>query len=137
MSYVFGTSSGAALALGAAANGLSITKLALYEPPFMIDEHDHRPPVDYHAKLTSLAEAGLRGDAIKYLMNAGIGIPSIFVFLMQLMPAWSKMKAVAHTLPYDAAIMEDFFLPAAKAASIRVPTLIAGGKKVKAGCILQ
>jgi pimeloyl-ACP methyl ester carboxylesterase len=127
--YVFGTSSGAALALTAAASGFNITKLALFEPPFMIDVNDHRPPPDYHARLTSLTQAGQRGAAIKYFMKAGIGIPSIFVFLMQLMPAWSKMKAVAHTLPYDAAIMGDFLLPADKAASIKVPTLIAGGEK--------
>jgi pimeloyl-ACP methyl ester carboxylesterase len=127
--YVFGTSSGAALALAAAAKGLNITKLALYEPPFMIDKNDHRPPADYHDKLTSLAEAGRRGDAIKYFMKAGIGLPSFVVFLMQLMPAWSTMKSVAHTLPYDAAIMGDFSLPADKAASIKVTTLIAGGEK--------
>src|SRR5690242_13844751 len=32
--YVYGVSSGAALSLSAAAAGLNITKLALYEPPF-------------------------------------------------------------------------------------------------------
>src|SRR5262249_29137018 len=34
--YVFGISSGAALVLRAAASGLAIEKLALYEPPFMV-----------------------------------------------------------------------------------------------------
>jgi pimeloyl-ACP methyl ester carboxylesterase len=127
--YVFGTSSGAALALAAAAAGLHISSLALYEPPFMIDKNDHRPPHDYHLNLTALADAGRRGAAVKYFMKAGIGLPSVIVFMMQLMPAWSTMKAVAHTLPYDAAIMGDFSLPAAKAASVKVSTLIAGGEK--------
>src|SRR6201999_583823 len=35
---VFGYSSGAVLALKAAARGIAVTKLALYEPPLIIDE---------------------------------------------------------------------------------------------------
>src|SRR5215472_6289850 len=41
---VFGYSSGAILALHAAAHGLAITKLALYEPPFLVDDSRPRPP---------------------------------------------------------------------------------------------
>jgi pimeloyl-ACP methyl ester carboxylesterase len=40
---LFGISSGAALALEAAARGLAIPKAALYEPPFIVD--DSRAPV--------------------------------------------------------------------------------------------
>src|SRR5688572_15000386 len=40
--YVCGFSSGAVLALDAAARGLPISALALYEPPFIVD--DSRPP---------------------------------------------------------------------------------------------
>ena len=49
--FVYGFSSGAVLALEAAAHGLPITKLALYEPPFIID--DSRPPLprDYVEQL--------------------------------------------------------------------------------------
>jgi hypothetical protein len=42
---VYGTSSGAALALEAAASGLAITKLALWEPPFIVEGRS-RPPAD-------------------------------------------------------------------------------------------
>lgn len=127
--YVFGTSSGAALALASTAAGLSISKLALYEPPFMIDKNGHHVPVNYHEQLSSYIEQERRGDAIKYFMRDGIGVPSIFVFMMQLMPVWSKLKAVAHTLPYDAAVMGDFSLPVKQAAAISIPTLVAGGEK--------
>src|SRR6266567_4887066 len=41
---LFAMSSGAVLALHAAANGLSIRKLALYEPPFMVGTPAHLPP---------------------------------------------------------------------------------------------
>src|SRR2546421_2212227 len=61
--FVFGHSSGAALALEAAARGLAITKLALYEPPFIVD--DSRPPLpgQYVTQLTELLAAGGPGDA--------------------------------------------------------------------------
>jgi len=43
--FVCGISSGAALALEAAASGLAIDKLALWEPPFDAEE-GRRPPRD-------------------------------------------------------------------------------------------
>ena len=53
--------------------------------------------------------------------------------MMQLMPwIWRKMKAVAHTLPYDAAVMSEFRVPTARLASIRVPTLAMHGSKTDA-----
>ena len=47
--FLFGSSSGAALALEAAASGLPVTKLALWEPPFILDPAD-RPPADQIAQ---------------------------------------------------------------------------------------
>src|SRR6267143_4387685 len=60
----------------------------------------------------------------------GLGITAPFVLLMRLMVGvWRKLEAVAHTLPYDAAVMGDFSLPVARLASIATPTLaIHGGK---------
>ena len=54
---VFGYSSGATLALKAAAAGLSITKLALYEPPFRTDDSHPGLPADFPAKLAGLVSA--------------------------------------------------------------------------------
>jgi pimeloyl-ACP methyl ester carboxylesterase len=49
---------------------------------------------------------------------------------MRLMPwIWRKLEAVAHTLPYDAAVMTDFRIPRARLASIRVPALVMNGAK--------
>jgi pimeloyl-ACP methyl ester carboxylesterase len=101
---VCGVSSGAALALEAANYGLGIEKLALYEPPFIVDET--RPPVP-ESYLTSLNEklsTRRSGDAVKLFMKV-VGVPGLFIALMALLPAWSKLKSVAHTLPYDAAIV--------------------------------
>ena len=42
---------------------------------------------------------------------------------------WRKLEAVAHTLPYDAAVMTAFRIPRARFASIGVPALVINGAK--------
>ena len=130
---VFGISSGAALALEAASRGLAIEKLALYEAPFIVD--DSRPPLadDYLTRLQGLVASGRPSDAIKLFMREGVGLPAVFVAMMRFMPAWSKLKAVAHTLPYDAAIVYDYQkgrpLPPEQWSSATMPTLVSAGGK--------
>ena len=128
--FVLGLSSGAALGLQAAASGLPIKKLAVYEPPFMIDDAAHHAAAGHEEQLKRMIAEGRRGAAVKYFMRKMVGIPAPFVLLMRLMiGVWRKLEAVAHTLPYDAAVMGDFSLPAARFASITTPTLaIHGGK---------
>ncbi|MFG0284619.1 MAG: alpha/beta fold hydrolase [Phycisphaerales bacterium JB039] len=127
--HVWGWSSGAALALRAAASGLGIEKLALYEPPYMVGNVGHRPPPDHEAKLRELVSAGRRSDAVKFFMVQMVGVPRLMVAIMRLMPFWKKLLVTAHTLPYDAAVMGDFSLPREMIASVRIPTLIAAGEK--------
>jgi len=55
---VLGGSSGAVLALEAAAQGLAITKLALYEPPFIVDGSRPPLPEDYVAQLNEMVASG-------------------------------------------------------------------------------
>ena len=122
--FVVGLSSGAALALEAAASGLPVTKVAAYEPPYMPGGANHQ------ARLSELIEAGRRGDAVKYFMRDMVGMPGFVIVLMQLMFwVWPKLKAVAHTLPYDAAVMGDYQVPAARFAAIRAPALVMHGSK--------
>jgi len=45
---------------------------------------------------------------------------------------WRKLAAVAHTLPYDAAVMTAFRIPRARFASIGVPVLVMNGSKTDA-----
>src|SRR5215813_8773258 len=63
-SAVFGYSSGATLALKAAAHRLAIGKLALYEPPFLVDDSRPRPSADLPGQHAALISAGRRGDAV-------------------------------------------------------------------------
>ena len=130
---VYGISSGAALALEAASRGLAIEKLALYEAPFIVD--DSRSPLadDYLTRLQGLVASGHESDAIRLFMREGVGLPAVFVALMRFMPAWSKLRAIAHTLPYDATIVYDYQkgqpIPPKRWASATMPTLaVAGGK---------
>ena len=130
---VFGISSGAALALEAANRGLAIEKLALYEAPFVVDDDRAPVPDDYLRRLGNLVASDRRGDALRLFMREGVGLPAVFVAMMRFMPAWSKLKAVAHTLPYDAAIVYDYQkgqpLPEGRWASATMPTLVAVGGK--------
>jgi pimeloyl-ACP methyl ester carboxylesterase len=131
--HVYGASSGAALALEAANRGLPITKLALYEAPFVVD--DSRPPVpdDYRATLDTLIASGRRGDAVKYFMAKGAGLPPVVVALMPFMPAWSRLTRVAHTILYDALVMDGGQsgnpLPRGRWNAVSAPTLVLGGSK--------
>jgi pimeloyl-ACP methyl ester carboxylesterase len=130
--FLMGLSSGAALALEAAAGGLSIRKVVAYEPPYVDDGGPHGG-AQHERELKRLIAAGNRGGAVKYFMRSMVGVPAPFVLMMQLVPGiWRKMKAVAHTLPYDAAVMSEFKVPTARLASIRVPTLAMNGSKTDA-----
>ena len=129
--YVFGHSSGAVLALEAAARRPAITRLALYEPPFIID--GTRPPVpnDYVAQLDKLVSAGRRGDAVEFFMKEAVGVPNEVVAQMRSSPMWAGMEKMAHTLAYDGIIMGNNMagksLPARQWASVTVPTLVMDG----------
>ncbi|NRQ37279.1 alpha/beta hydrolase, partial [Nonomuraea sp. NN258] len=90
-------------------------------------------PADYQRHLSDLVAAGRRGAAVRYFMRRGVNLPAPVVAMMPLMPAWSKLKAVAHTLPYDAAFVTAYErglpLPAAAWASITATTLVIDGGK--------
>lgn len=131
--FVYGISSGAALALEAANRLSSIKKLALYEAPFIVD--NSRPPVHegYLEEMEKLLASERRGAAVKLFMKKGVNVPSPIVAMMPLMPAWPKLKAVARTLPYDTLLTLEHqrgkSFSANRWASVTVPTLVAVGGK--------
>jgi alpha-beta hydrolase superfamily lysophospholipase len=125
--YLYGTSSGAALALEAAASGLAITKLALWEPPYILDGSRPRPPADTARIYDELVTAGRRGDAVEYFMAKVVGLPAEFVAFARTQPWWPAQEALAHTLAYDATIMGDYSLPADRVAAVAAPTIVLDG----------
>ncbi|MET9683032.1 alpha/beta fold hydrolase [Streptomyces coeruleorubidus] len=105
---LFGSSSGAVLALRAAAAGVNIDRLALYEPPFVVTDGDDGPPRDLAQQVTALLAQGRDSDAVKYFMTRVQGMPGIAVLFMRLMPkVWANLTGLARTLPYDIAVMGD------------------------------
>jgi hypothetical protein len=55
---------------------------------------------------------------------------TLVVGIMPLMLwVWPKLKAVAHTLPYDAAVMRGFQVPRQRFASTKIPVLALFGSK--------
>jgi pimeloyl-ACP methyl ester carboxylesterase len=126
--FVFGTSSGGALALEAAIKlGNKIKKLAIYEPPYNSDEAVRQPWKEYRKELAELLAAGRRGDAAALFMRS-VGTPEEQIEEMSHAPIWPMFEAVAPTLAYDAAVLgEDRSVPTERAAKVRVPTLVMNG----------
>jgi pimeloyl-ACP methyl ester carboxylesterase len=128
---VFGHSSGALLALTAAARGLPIRKLALYEPPLIVDRSRPATEQDW-VQIDAFIAQGRRGDALKVFLKS-VGLPAFVIAVMSWLPVWRKIRAVAHTLPYDGALVRGLQrgepLPAGSWATVTAPVLaIAGGK---------
>jgi len=129
--FVFGHSSGAVLALEAARLlPTKITKLALYEAPFIIDSSRPPAPEDFAQHLTELVSSGRRGEAVEYFMTVQ-GAPAEMTAYMRQSPMWPGLEAVSHTLAYDVTIMGNTQrgdpLPLRKWASVAVPTLVMDG----------
>jgi len=123
---LYGSSSGAVLAMFAAAAGLPVTKLAMWEPPYM-PEGVPTPPADQVEQYETMVREGRRGDAVEYFMSKVVGLPPEFVAGARQQPFWAATEALAHTLAYDARIMGDYRIPAARAAEVKVPTLVIAG----------
>ncbi|MFD7744896.1 alpha/beta fold hydrolase [Streptomyces sp. NPDC059698] len=135
---LFGSSSGAVLALRAAAAGLKVNKLAVYEPPFSVAPDGFGPPAGFAGQIDALLAEDRRSDAVKAFMVKAQGMPSFMVGAMRLMPGvWSNLKGLANTLPYDIAVMGDTQqgkpLPAEPWSAASAPTLVLTGSKSPEG----
>jgi pimeloyl-ACP methyl ester carboxylesterase len=120
---VFGGSSGAILALEAAMAGAPISRLALLEPPYRMDGF-RRPPEDFPEQLDALLAADKRGEACEFFLAEHVGFPPEWIEEWRNSPIWSANEAMAHTLPYDTAIMGDSRMPAERLATLQVQTMV-------------
>lgn len=132
---LFGSSSGAVLALDAASRMQSrVNKVFLYEPPFVVDAS--HPPVSESLgqEVAAAVAANNRDEAVGLFFRKAMGIPGPGVTLMRLlMPAWKDMAAIAHTVPYDLMILAGTQsgkpLPAGRWSPTTSPVLVAVGSK--------
>lgn len=117
---VFGHSSGAVLALETAAAGAPITRLAVNEPPYLTDVSGGKTSAATAGEVQDALDRGDRGSAVEIFLRS-TGAP--FDPAIKESPWWPAMTAVAHTLPYDLAIVGNSQVPIERLARICIPTL--------------
>lgn len=125
---LYGISSGGALVLRAAASGLPVRRVAVYETPFAdFAEHGAKERAEYTENLTAALAQGRRGDAVELFLRL-VDMPDEMIQGARQSPMWPGMEAVAPTLAYDNAVLGDSLVPRDRLASLTVPVLaVAGG----------
>lgn len=128
--YLFGMSSGGALAIRAVVAGLPVTRLAVFEAPYIPGSAENIAYPVAANEVRRLVADGKRAEAVTYFMRRVFGAPAPFVMMMKLLmrASWKRNALVAHTLAYDLDLLGDGHVPAA-AARIAIPTVIIGGEK--------
>ncbi|MFI6519155.1 alpha/beta fold hydrolase [Spirillospora sp. NPDC050679] len=125
--HVFGASSGALLALRAAAHGVPVAGLAMWEPPIGFDEQDRRAHLEYAASLNELLAAGRRGDATALFMSR-VGMPAAMIEGAREEPWWAGLEKLAPTLRYDAAAIGQGVLDTGEVSAVTAPVLVLEGE---------
>ena len=120
VAFVFGFSSGAAVALHGATAGLPIPKLVLLEPPIELGERS-ADDAAFRDELVALIEAGRRGDAYEHF-NRSIGVPDELISGLRAAPYWPALESLAHTLVYDVDVTST--LSAAELRTVTTATLV-------------
>ena len=121
---VFGHSIGATFALGAAAAGAPIRRLALYEPP-----GPQAAPVPWRERVTALIAAGKPGPAMISFLNEIIGLPESRIRALRDAPiGYDILPIVAATMPREARALAEVDLPAL-AARARIPVRLMLGSQ--------
>jgi pimeloyl-ACP methyl ester carboxylesterase len=128
---VFGMSSGAILAVEAAAHRVPMSSLVMYEPPCLVDQDGPEPIDDYVETLDRLVDAGKPGDAMAYFLEVVAEMPPHAIEQFRASPAWPGFEAVGHTIAYDARIMDPFGrgepIPPGRWDTVTQPTLVIAG----------
>ncbi|GAA5104175.1 alpha/beta fold hydrolase [Nocardia iowensis] len=125
---VYGHSSGAGLALRAAAAGVPITKLVLHEPPYGDDsDESKRSAGELAEQVTAAVEQNRPAEAVRIFLTAAGAPPEA----AQASSQDPGMQAVAPTMPYDLAIMGDSdtggVIPLDLVRAVDVPVLVLLG----------
>lgn len=131
---VYAHSSGAALALHAAAASLPISRLVLHEPPYAHHgpegEEERRSAREIGERHRALLAEDHRGDAVEPVMTT-TGMPRETVEEMRRTPRWAELEAMAPTLAYNSEIMGDVSTggtaPTELVGAVTIPALVLVG----------
>lgn len=121
--FVFGQSSGGALALEAAARGLSIRALVVNEPPYT-----QGPSTEFAEHLEELVEEGRPTEAAAAFLELS-GTPPTVIAEMKASPTWPEREAYAPTLSHEIRLCNNGIVPTDRLAEISAPTLALAGER--------
>jgi pimeloyl-ACP methyl ester carboxylesterase len=125
--FVFGHSGGAILALEAVMRGVPMQRLAVNEPPYIVEGTRDRPPLEIVDRLRALVSAGDREGTLRTFFVDQVGLPEAAVEQLRASPGWQPMLAIAHTAAYDSALTVHSEVPAERLAELRMPVLVLTG----------
>ncbi|MER6998880.1 alpha/beta fold hydrolase [Streptomyces sp. NPDC000410] len=122
---VHGMSSGGALVLKAAADGLPIPQLSVYEPPFLTDRAGRSANAAHRARLDGLIADDRRAEALElFLADA---MPPATLAQLRHSPLWGELESLAHTLAYDHAVLGDARVPTKRLRRISARVMVVDG----------
>lgn len=124
---VFGYSSGAVLALRAAADGLPIDRLFLYEPPFRFEDEEPVPPAGFAEQLQQMVDEGRTADVVTTFQLQAVGLPPEVVAGIRQAPFFAQLEAVAQSVVHDAVITTSMAVPSPEMSAVDVPTVVMRG----------
>jgi alpha-beta hydrolase superfamily lysophospholipase len=121
---VYGVSSGGMFALEAAAAGLPIHRLGVYDVPYDPDPDSASRYDEYREHLAAALAARRPGDAVALFMGLA-GSSEADIERARESPYWPALTELAPTLAHDAALYGP--PPVGRLARITQPTLVATG----------
>ena len=108
---VFGVGTGGSLVLRAATEGVALDRIAVYEPPYIVDDSRPHPSPDLPARVRGMIAGGRAGDAVERYLVEEAAVSPAMVARLQAGPEWATMEALAPTITHDIAIIGDGSMP--------------------------
>lgn len=124
--HLYGPSAGGGLVLRAAAAGLPIDRLAVYDVPYCVTSDAAQRARTFVDRLKPTLADGRAGDALALFMWFAGSTQDDIADARQ-SPMWPGLLAIEHTIGYDAACMGDYQPPVSLLAKITQPTLAITG----------
>lgn len=123
---VFANCTGGIIAVPAAASGLPIARLAMYEPPYGAPQ----TPEWYQGRLKKLLALGKRTEAVALFLKWDALFTDDEVEFFKDHPIWPAFEQMAASMVYDSALsVSAAAIPGGELARIGIPTLILAGRE--------
>ena len=124
---VLGHSSGAVLALLAAAAGVPMSHLFVSEPPLRFGGPDE-PPADLAGRLQDLVDTGRPEEAIVTFQRDNVRLPEPVIEQFRNSPDFAQLVPLAQTTVYDTLVVAAGSTPTPAMLQTTVPTTILRGE---------